>query len=236
MKEEGLCVRNVTFRYEDLLMEFDLSVPRREFVAIIGPSGAGKSTLLNLIAGFEDSPTGSITWQGQEISSLNPAARPLSILFQEHNVFNHLDVWTNVALGISPNLRLSDEQADEVRNSITRVGLGGLERRLPGELSGGERQRVGLARMLVRNRPLLLLDEPFAALGPQLKRDMLALLSTLHLEGGFTILFVTHDPADIALAATHAAFLNHGHILLKRNAKDFFAAPQPQELAAYLGQ
>jgi len=236
MTTKGLSVENVRFDYEDMRMLFDLSVPRGEFLAIVGPSGAGKSTLLDLIAGFADPLEGRIAWDGQNLGGRPPSERPLSILFQEHNLFNHLDVRTNVALGVSPKLVLSGAEQDSVTRSIERVGLSGFERRLPGELSGGERQRVGLARMLVRDRPLLLLDEPFGALGPQLKRDMLGLLADLHRERGFTVLLVTHDPADAKAAATHVALVHDGRILLKKQTREFFATTDSPELAAYLGR
>ena len=235
MPAEGLELRNVRFDYEDMRMVFDLSVARGEFLAIIGPSGSGKSTLLNLIAGFEQALSGSVTWEGRDLTGFPPADRPLSILFQEHNLFSHLDVWTNVALGISPSLRLSDRQKAAVSDALDQVGLAGFGNRLPDELSGGERQRVGLARMLVRNRPLMLLDEPFAALGPQLKRDMLALIAELRERHGFTVLLVTHDPDDARTAASHTALVHAGRIILKADTSSFFARPDLPELQAYLG-
>jgi thiamine transport system ATP-binding protein len=235
MPADGLELRNVRFDYEDMRMVFDLSVARSEFLAIIGPSGSGKSTLLNLIAGFEQPLSGSVTWEGRDLTGLPPADRPLSILFQEHNLFSHLDVWTNVALGMSASLRLSDRQSAAVSDALDQVGLAGFGNRLPDELSGGERQRVGLARMLVRNRPLMLLDEPFAALGPQLKRDMLALIAELRERHGFTILLVTHDPDDARAAASHTALVHAGRIILKADTASFFARRDLPELQAYLG-
>ena len=235
MPADGLELRNVRFDYEDMRMVFDLSVARSEFLAIIGPSGSGKSTLLNLIAGFEQPLSGSVTWEGRDLTGLPPADRPLSILFQEHNLFSHLDVWTNVALGMSASLRLSDRQSAAVSDALDQVGLAGCGNRLPDELSGGERQRVGLARMLVRNRPLMLLDEPFAALGPRLKRDMLALIAELRERHGFTILLVTHDPDDARAAASHTALVHAGRIILKADMASFFARRDLPELQAYLG-
>jgi thiamine transport system ATP-binding protein len=235
MPADGLELRNVRFDYEDMRMAFDLSVAGGEFLAIIGPSGSGKSTLLNLVAGFETPLSGSMTWEARDLSGLAPADRPLSILFQEHNLFSHLDVWTNVALGISPALRLSARQKASVTNALDQVGLAGFGKRLPDELSGGERQRVGLARMLVRNRPLLLLDEPFAALGPQLKRDMLSLIAELRERHGFTILLVTHDPDDAKAVASHTALVHAGRVVLKADTASFFARRDVPELQAYLG-
>ena len=235
MSADGLELRSVSFDYEDMRMVFDLSVARGEFLAIIGPSGSGKSTLLNLIAGFETPLSGSLRWEGRDLAGLSPAGRPLSILFQEHNLFHHLNVWTNVALGVSPALRLSPSESAAVSAALAQVGLAGFETRLPGELSGGERQRVGLARMLVRNRPLMLLDEPFVALGPQLKRDMLALIVDLRARHGFTVLMVTHDPDDARDAASHTALVSDGRVVLKDETTSFFARRDVPELRSYLG-
>ena len=236
MKKPVLQVSGVTFRYEDMLMAFDLMVEPGELVAVMGPSGSGKSTLLSLIAGFEKPLSGHIGWAGQDITSLPPAERPLSILFQENNLFAHLDVYTNVALGLSPSARLGAKDQGLVRKALMRVGLEGFEGRLPGELSGGERQRAALARMLVRRKPLLLLDEPFAALGPALKKEMIVLVQELKTEHGFTILLVTHDPADAKAAASHTAFIHEGRILAKRKTGELFRSRDIPELLDYLGE
>ena len=231
----GLEIRAVTFRYEDMMMRFDLTVDEEEFIAIMGPSGAGKSTLLQLIAGFEQPLQGEIRWRGQDITRLLPADRPLSIMFQENNLFAHLDVFTNVALGLSPSLTLSREQRQEAEGALRRVGLEGFGERLPGELSGGERQRVALARTLVRKKPLLLLDEPFAALGPAMKKDMTELIKELQKERNLTILLVTHEPMDAQAAASHTAFVHDGRILTKRRSEELFKSTDIQELRDYLG-
>jgi thiamine transport system ATP-binding protein len=231
-----LKVEGVTFRYEDMLMAFDLAVEPGEFLAVMGPSGAGKSTLLSLIAGFEKPLEGQVLWEGLDITQLAPAERPLSILFQENNLFAHLDVYTNAALGISPSAKLQAEDRTRVMKALARVGLGDMEARLPGELSGGERQRAALARMLVRRKPLLLLDEPFAALGPALKKEMIGLVRELHREQGFTILLVTHEPADAKAAASHTAFIHEGKILAKRRTPELFKSRDIPELLDYLGE
>jgi thiamine transport system ATP-binding protein len=231
----GLELRAVTFRYEDMMMCFDLTVDEEEFIAIMGPSGAGKSTLLQLIAGFEQPLQGEIRWRGQDITRLPPSERPLSIMFQENNLFAHLDVFTNVALGLSPSLTLNRQQRQEAEGALRRVGLDGFGNRLPGELSGGERQRVALARTLVRKKPLLLLDEPFAALGPAMKKDMTELMKELQKERNLTILLVTHEPMDAQAAASHTAFVHDGRVLAKRRSDELFKSTDIPELREYLG-
>lgn len=227
-------VSHATFRYEDLLMDFTLSVVKGRFMAIIGPSGGGKSTLLSLIAGFEPPLSGKIRIDSRDMAGVAPAARPVSMIFQDHNVFAHLDLWTNVALGISPALKLNEPQREEVSAALKRVGLAGLEKRKPGEVSGGERQRVAIARALVRDKPVLLLDEPFAALGPALRRDMLDLLLALQKERGLTILMVTHQPEDARYAATETAFLAGGRILAVGPTPDILDNPHLPQIRDYL--
>jgi thiamine transport system ATP-binding protein len=236
MSKPILQLEQVTFRYEDMLMSFDLVVEPGEFLAVMGPSGAGKSTLLSLIAGFERPLSGRILWERRDITQLSPPERPVSILFQENNLFAHLNVFTNVALGISPSARLDPKEVLLVREALERVGLKGFEERLPGELSGGERQRAAIARMLVRRKPLLLLDEPFAALGPAMKKGMIRLIQEIREEQGFTILLVTHDPDDARAAASHTAFIHEGRILAKRKTKELFKSQDIPELVDYLGE
>jgi thiamine transport system ATP-binding protein len=224
----------LSFRYEDMDMRFDLTVEHGAFMAVIGPSGAGKSTLLSLISGFERPQSGRILVDGFDITPMAPAQRPCTTLFQDHNLFAHLDVERNVGLGLDPGLRLSAEQRAVVAQALADVGLTGFERRLPGQLSGGERQRVAIARCLVRHRPILLLDEPFAALGPGLRREMLDLVQALRARAGLTVLMVTHDPEDARYAADRTAFIAGGRVVMA-DATETVLGSQVAEVRAYLG-
>ena len=235
MTAPGIVLDDVRFDYDDMRMLFDAVIPPGAFLGVIGPSGAGKSSLLNLIAGFESPLSGRILISGVDCTAAPPQDRPVTMLFQENNLFFHLDLFTNVALGISPALKLTDQDRAVLAAAFARVGLAGMERRLPRELSGGERQRAAIARALVRQRPVLLLDEPFAALGPALRHDMLQLVRDLRDERGLTVLFVTHNPDDAARAATHTAFLDGGRIIALRPTAEFFAERDLPGLAAYLG-
>jgi thiamine transport system ATP-binding protein len=228
-------LRGVVFRYQDMEMRFDLDVAAGECVAVIGPSGAGKSTLLALIAGFEKPAAGRILVAGRDVTSDPPAARPVTSLFQEHNLFAHLTAAENVGLGIDPGLRLDPAGRAKVVEALAHVGLSGFEGRLPGRLSGGERQRVALARSLVRNRPLLLLDEPFAALGPAQRREMLDLVNALARDRGFTVLFVSHQPDDARHAAGRTVFVQNGRVACDGPTALLFTPPLPKALAEYLG-
>lgn len=229
-----ITLENVGFRYEDMVMNFNLQVAKGELVGIIGPSGAGKSTLLSLIAGFDDPVSGRISIGGADMEGVAPDQRPVSMIFQDHNSFAHLDVWINVALGISPDLKLDTQQHERVDEALARVGLSDFKARKATELSGGERQRIAIARALVRDKPVLLLDEPFTALGPALRRDMLDLIREIQKERKLTILIVTHQPEDARYAASRIAFVQNGRIAHVLPTKQFFAASAPVEISAYL--
>jgi thiamine transport system ATP-binding protein len=226
---------SVAFRYEDMDMLFDAAFPEASLTAVLGPSGGGKTTLLNLIAGFEAPLSGRITIGGADVTALAPGQRPVSMIFQDNNVFAHLDIRRNVALGLSTSLKLEPAQRKRVDAALAEVGLAELAHRLPGEVSGGERQRVAIARALVRDRPVLLLDEPFAALGPALRRDMLDLVRSMQQARGMTVVMVTHQPEDAEYAATHTAYLEAGRIIALRPTADLFAADDLPGLRAYLG-
>jgi thiamine transport system ATP-binding protein len=211
----------IAFRYAEMEMGFDLSFTAGSVTAIMGPSGAGKSTLLNLVAGFEAPAGGRVVIGGEDVTGLSPAARPVSMVFQENNLFSHLDVVANIGLGRSPSLKLSGEDRAAVTDALARTGLSGKEKRLPSELSGGERQRVALARVLVRNRPVLLLDEPFASLDAELRREMTGLVGELHSRNHMTVLMVTHDMEDARRIADRIVRVEDGHIA------DLAAAEEP---------
>ncbi len=235
MPEPLLEVSGLTFCYEDLTMVFDLNVERGECLALLGPSGAGKSTLLSLIAGFETPSAGKIRIGGRDVTALSPADRPVTSLFQEHNLFAHLSVAENVGLGLDPGLRLSPAQREAVTQALQRVELAGLERRRPAQLSGGQRQRVALARSLVRQRPLLLLDEPFSALDPGLRLGMLDLVEKLRREQGLTVLLVSHNPQDALRIAARTAFIYEGRVMVEGETPGLLARGEPSELRAFLG-
>ena len=228
-------LEDVRFRYEDMAMRFDARFPAGSFTAVIGPSGSGKSTLLNLIAGFEVPEQGRVLIAGQDVTALPPDQRPVSMIFQDNNVFAHLSVRENLAIGLSPGLKLDAGQWARVDGVLTQTGIEGLARRRPQEISGGERQRVAIARALLRDRPVLLLDEPFAALGPALRGDMLDLLASLHKHRRLTVLMVTHQPEDAKQAADLTVFLDHGKIVALRPTAELIASTDVPGLQAYLG-
>ena len=233
----GLDIRldDVTFTYEDMHMRFDATIEAGSITSVMGPSGAGKSTFLNLIAGFETPESGRVLMGGVDVTNAPPSGRPVSMVFQENNLFAHLSVEQNVGLGRSPALRLTEADRAAVSDALARTGLAGKEKRLPRELSGGERQRVALARVLVRDRPVLLLDEPFASLGPALREDMVDLVMSVHAERRMTVVFVTHQPEDAGRIGGNLLFLERGTVAAAGTAAEFFNESGPRAFRDYIG-
>ncbi|KAB7696222.1 thiamine ABC transporter ATP-binding protein ThiQ [Plesiomonas shigelloides] len=223
-----LYLDDVTFLYQNQPMRFDLQVRAGERVAILGPSGAGKSTLLNLIAGFCPLHSGRLWLNGQEATTLPVAQRPVSMLFQEHNLFMHLTVGQNIGLGLDPGLRLTAEQQARLAAVAESVGLADYLTRRPDTLSGGQRQRVALARCLVRDTPILLLDEPFSALDPALRSDMLALVEEACVRLNLTLLMVSHNLDDAARIAPRTLLIDNGCICYDGPTADLLNGAAPQ--------
>lgn len=229
-----LTLENTLIRQGDFSLTADFSIQPGMRVAVIGPSGAGKSTLLNLLAGFLDPETGRVLNQGQDMTRAAPGERPLAMLFQDNNLFPHLTVAQNVGLGIRPDLRLDATQASRVEAALKRVGLEGYGPRKPAALSGGQQSRVALARVLVQDKPWVLLDEPFAALGPALKVEMLDLVAEVLDETGAGLLMVSHDPQDARHIAPHTVLVADGVAHAPTATEDLLDNPPPA-LRAYLG-
>ncbi len=211
------------------------SAPAGGRIAVIGPSGAGKSTLLLALAGFVPLVEGQIRWSGKDLDRISPGDRPLSMLFQDQNLFPHLTIAQNIGLGLDPSLKLNAAQEDRIDHVLARVGLAGLGSRKPASLSGGQQGRAALARALLRARPMLLLDEPFAALGPALKAEMLDLVMEVAAETKATVLMVTHDPADARHFADQTVLVADGVAQPPCATKALFDNP-PAALVAYLGR
>ena len=231
-----LDIENGHYIHGTFTLDISLTAKPGELVAVLGPSGAGKSTLLNIIAGFENLKQGRVRIDGQDVTHQPPAARLVSMVFQDNNVFPHLSLWENVALGAAPNLKLNGAQRANVDSALIRVGLASLALRKPGDVSGGERQRVALARVLVRPTKALLLDEPFAALDPGLRHDMLELVKEITLERGLVTLLVSHQPDEIRHAADAIVFVGEGVIRQPVGPKTFFGGAADPVIARYLGK
>ena len=218
-----------------LQMCFDLTINAGKILSIVGPSGSGKSTLLNLIAGFNQAESGKILIHNKDITHFSIPQRPVTTVFQEHNLFPHLDVFTNIAIGLQPSLKLSKEDALQIDQALEQVGLIDYKTRKPAQLSGGQRQRVAIARALVRKHEILLLDEPLAALGPAMREEIIELLKKIVVSEKIMALLVSHQPSDAILASERCAFINEGKVLIVGEAKQILQQPEQAEIKNYLG-
>ena len=202
MERQEMLKLNFSLKESYLTISTNISLEPDKIYAVVGPSGAGKSTFLNLISGFASISSGSIIWNGQEISNLPPAKRSVSILFQDNNLFPHLSVWRNLALAVTHWPKISKDNEEKLKAVMSEVGILGLENRKPSQLSGGQQSRVALARVLLQKNKILLLDEPFSALGPSLKDQMLELIKKIAKNKKLLVLMVTHEPADAKKVAS----------------------------------
>ena len=227
-------VRNLLIKQGKFELTANFSILSGSLVAIIGPSGGGKSTLLAAIAGFVRIESGVINLNKAQISGLSPNQVPCTLLFQDNNLFPHLNVFDNVALGITPKLGLTKVEKDEVYNVLERVDLIEHIKSKPFALSGGQITRVALARSLLRNRPLLMLDEAFGALGPAQRLEMLNYVKEIVADLKSILLMVTHDPADAKKIASQVLFVEDGVVHKPVNSDRFFDSPT-SPVKKYLG-
>lgn len=226
---EHLIVRQGAFQ-----LIADLEVPTDSFTAVIGPSGAGKSTLFDAVSGFLKPANGRVLWQGDDLTNQPPGDRPVALLFQDNNLFPHLTIGQNVGLALSKRRRLSPDHQDRVEGVLARVGLDGMTDRKMSQLSGGQISRAALARLLLQDRPLWLLDEPFSALGPALKSEMLTLVRDMAAEKQATVLMITHDPADAHAVAPLSVLVAEGQASGPFDTAELLNNPPPA-LSDYLG-
>ena len=192
--------------------QLNFTLERGQILLIQGRSGIGKTTLLNIIAGFLDADSGELVWQETmadkqsksenaaknelDLRPLPPWNRPVSFLFQQGNFFDHLDCDTHLRLAFRPSARISADERAKITHTLQKLGIDGLENRMPDALSGGQAQRMALAQAILRGHPLILLDEPFSALDSAVRDDAAALISQLASEDGYCFLIVSHDPED----------------------------------------
>ena len=210
-----------------------LDIRAGEFFALLGGSGSGKSTLLRVVAGFERPDAGRIILQGQEITQLPPPKRAVAMMFQSYALFPHMNVRENIAYG----LRRAGERnpAPRVAELVALLGLEGLEARRPHQLSGGQQQRVALARALARRPPLVLLDEPLAALDSGLRERTGLELRALQRRLGASFVMVTHDQAEALSLADRVAVLEQGGIAQVAPPRELYERPATRSMARFLG-
>lgn len=216
-EEKLLTIKNLQYQYKNAndTYTYDLEVQPTEIVAILGQSGSGKSTLLDIVAGFIEPSSGSVLLEKQELLGQSVEKRPITILFQNHNLFEHLTVQKNILLGVNKTLKDSIQEVEKVQDILKEVGLEEHEHKLASQLSGGQQQRVALARVLIRREPILLLDEPFTGLDEETRVEMLDLVKKITVEHKLHTIMVTHEIEDCERIANHV-YKMQNHTLVEQ--------------------
>ncbi len=236
--EEIIRLEGLTKWYESghtVLDHINLTVRRNEFLTLLGPSGCGKTTTLRLIAGFEQPSEGRILFDGQDISHTPPHQRRINTVFQKHALFPHMNVFENVAFGLTVKKLPKDEIEDRVRKMLALVNLEDYENRSVDSLSGGQQQRVAIVRALVNEPEVLLLDEPLSALDLKLRRDMQVELKRIQQRVGSTFIYVTHDQEEALTMSDHIVVMNQGYIQQEGSPEDIYNEPENAFVADFIG-
>ena len=212
-----------------------LRLPRRQLTTLLGPSGCGKSTLLRLVAGLDMPSAGRMSFDGQDMTRLHPAQRPISMVFQNYALFPHLNVRDNVLFGLRSGGMTRDEQTRRTRAALEMVGMQGHAHRNSTELSGGQQQRVALARALALQPKVLLLDEPLSNLDVALRRQIREDIRELQRNHGLTVLYVTHDQDEAMAVSDQIALMHEGRILQAGSPRDIYETPASERVASMMG-
>ncbi len=231
-------LKGVSKYYHDhpVLQDIHLEVKNREFLTILGPSGCGKTTLLRLISGFETPSNGSILMDGKDVSNLPPHLRHVNTVFQSYALFPHLNVFDNVAFGLRCKHLPKDEIAHRVIEALRMVKLSHLATRKPHQLSGGQQQRIAIARAVVNQPMVLLLDEPLSSLDYRLRKTMQMELKQLQAQLGITFILVTHDQEEALSTADRVVVMNHGLIEQVGTPREVYEEPRSLHVAQFVGE
>ncbi len=230
-------LRSVTKSFGETVAVADLSltVESGEFFSMLGPSGSGKTTVLRMIAGFEDATNGTILLDGVDVTTAAPFDRNVNTVFQDYALFPHMTIAQNVAYGLRVRRVSKSETSDRVARALAQVRLSHTADRLPHQLSGGQRQRIALARALILQPRVLLLDEPLGALDKQLREEMQIELKQIQREVGITFVFVTHDQEEALTLSDRIAVFNNGRIEQIGTPRQVYEYPETAFVAGFLG-
>ncbi|WP_433744057.1 ABC transporter ATP-binding protein [Falsibacillus pallidus] len=224
-----------SFDGQKVLKNMDLTIEKGEFITLLGPSGCGKSTLLRIAAGLVSADGGSIFIDGIDVTNVSPKERGVGMVFQSYALFPNMNVYENVAFGLKMK-KIEKQHLDErVMNMIKLVGLDGKEKAYPHELSGGQQQRVALARSIVVEPKVLLLDEPLSALDAQIRKNLQKLLRDIQQRLGITMILVTHDQEEAMLVSDRIFLLNKGEIVQSGLPQDIYKHPATEFVARFIG-
>ncbi len=238
----GIEFRNITKRYGTdpsaplVVKGISFDVPVGTLTTILGPSGCGKTTTLRLIAGLESPTSGRIVMGGRDVTTLGPAERNVSMMFQSYALFPHMNVIENVGYGLKMSRVKKDEIARRTRDTLKSVGLVGFDERLPSELSGGQQQRVALARALVLEPAVLLFDEPLSNLDARLRREMREEIRSLQQRLKLTVAYVTHDQSEALAVSDQIIVMDHGMIAQHGTPEQLYGRPESEFVAGFMGE
>jgi spermidine/putrescine transport system ATP-binding protein len=229
---------NITKSYGDniVLDELNLYIRENEFLTLLGPSGCGKTTTLRIIGGFENPDQGQVIFEGRDITKMAPNERPLNTVFQKYALFNHLSIAENIAFGLKIKKKSKIYIDDKIKYALKLVNLDGFENRMPDSLSGGQQQRIAIARAIVNEPKVLLLDEPLGALDLKLRQDMQYELIRLKNELGITFIYVTHDQEEALTMSDTIVVMNQGYIQQIGTPEDIYNEPQNAFVADFIGE
>lgn len=240
MNNEDIIIRlehvSKSFGDKKVLDDINLYVKKGEFITFLGPSGCGKTTLLRLIAGFLAADSGVITMDGKDLNGVPPHKRELNTVFQRYALFPHLDVYDNIAFGLKLKRVPEDEIDRKVSKVLKLVSMNGYEDRDVNSLSGGQQQRIAIARAIVNQPKVLLLDEPLAALDLKMRKDMQIELKEMHRQLGITFIYVTHDQEEALTLSDTIVVFNEGRIQQIGTPTDIYNEPQNEFVADFIGE
>ena len=236
--KEFIKIKNVSKNFEEVVAvdNINVDIARGEFFSLLGPSGCGKTTLLRILAGFEYPSSGSVFIDSLDVTDITPNLRPTNMVFQNYAIFPHINVKRNIEFGLRKEKLSKDELDKRVQDALKMVLLEGYEDRYSYQLSGGQRQRIALARALVKQPKVLLLDEPLGALDKKLREEMQLELRNLQRSIGITFIFVTHDQEEAMTMSDRVAVMNKGKILQISPPRDLYDNPKNLFVGDFIGQ
>ncbi|BDF34279.1 spermidine/putrescine import ATP-binding protein PotA [Lachnospiraceae bacterium] len=238
MSNKLIDIVNVSKSFGDNLVLDDLNlyIRENEFLTLLGPSGCGKTTLLRIIGGFESPDTGKVIFDGKNITDLAPNKRQLNTVFQKYALFTNMTIAENIAFGLKIKGKTKSYINDKIRYALKLVNLEGFEDRTPDSLSGGQQQRIAIARAIVNEPKVLLLDEPLGALDLKLRQDMQYELIRLKNELGITFVYVTHDQEEALTMSDTIVVMNQGYIQQIGTPEDIYNEPKNAFVADFIGE
>lgn len=238
MKDNIISLQGISKTYEDntVLDGLNLDIKKNEFLTLLGPSGCGKTTTLKIIAGFEYADDGKVLFENKDMNNIPPYERAVNTVFQKYALFPHMNIYENIAFGLKIKKMPKDDIDRKVKEMLKLVALEGFEKRSVDSLSGGQQQRIAIARALVNEPKVLLLDEPLGALDLKLRQEMQTELKKIQQKLGITFIFVTHDQEEALTMSDTIVVMNKGKIQQMGTPEDIYNEPENAFVARFIGE